>query len=103
MNQFNIKYLKNKYGLSCIEDYVLYLLVQKNRSWQQIFYKSFLEFSEILELMNSGQTYSCFKGIARLQEVGQSLGMLKLAYCKNNYFPYKEIKNRKIKRCYRRC
>ena len=70
MRQFDVKYLKNEYGLSCIENYILYLLAQTNGIWQQIFVESYIRFSEIFECLNCGQTYSYFKGIPRLQETG---------------------------------
>ena len=94
MEHFDIRYLKNEYGLSCIEDYTLYLLAKKNDYWQQVFFESNLAFNKVMELIDQGQTYSYFTGVPRLQKTGENLGLLNLSFYKNDSFPCELAKNK---------
>lgn len=94
MEIFNTDNLKNEYGLSCIENYILYLLAQNNNSWQQIFYESILPFNNIMRLMIEGQTYSFFTGVPRLHRTCEKLGLLELSFYTDNNFPAKLVKNK---------
>lgn len=93
MKQFNISNLKNEYGLSCIEDYILYLLSEKKSEWEGIFCESFLCFDKVLEFISHGQSYSHFTGVPRLQETAEKLGLIKLTFINDEIFSYELVKN----------
>lgn len=78
VEKFDCNSMKNEYGLSCIEDYVLFLISQKLPYWPQIFVRSYLTFEYILQLLINGQDYSRFKGIDRLQVIGMQQGICAL-------------------------
>lgn len=94
MEEFNINYLKNEYGLSCIEDYILYLLAQRTNNWQQIFFESYLPFCDVMECISKDQGYSYFTGVQRLQRTGEMLGLLKLSYYTNDNFPREFVEDK---------
>ncbi len=88
-----MRFDKNKltlgYGLSCIENYILFLLMQYDSEWKYIFYKSYLSFSQIFDEFYINKTrYSYFYGIPRLQEVGKELKKLDV-----NIFTTKSIES----------
>lgn len=94
MECFNYNNLKNEYGLSCIEDYVIYILSTYLSYWPQIFIKSYLSFGEILSLLSDGQEYSYFTGIERLQNTAQKQGLCKLVRCTSGRFDIETIYNK---------
>ena len=70
--------LKKGYALSCIENYLIYLLSQKKYTWEYIYYKSFIKLKEIIRGLNSGQGFSNYKGVERLQVIAEDLGLVSL-------------------------
>ena len=73
-----IDYLRKESALSCIENYLLYLISQKNYTWEYIYYKSFALLSDIITGFSGDQDYSNYKGIERLHNVAADLGMVKI-------------------------
>lgn len=72
------------YGLSCIENYIVYLLKDCDPDWEYIFYKSYLSFAEIFDEFYSGQKqYSYFDRIPRIQQVGRELEKIDIRMIRN--------------------
>lgn len=96
--KFQESYFHNEYGLSCVEDYIIYILCKDTSDWPKIFYKSYYDIEEILNyLLFEGQEYSSIKFIERIQTTLINDGMLgliqlyeyskKLRFRQSNY-PY---------------
>jgi hypothetical protein len=68
-NMFIEEKMCNEYGLSCIEDYVLYLLNCYVKNWRKIFFKSYIDFEEILnQIFLQNKEYSTIDFIERIQK-----------------------------------
>lgn len=77
--KFQESYFHNEYGLSCIEDYIIYILCKDTFDWPKIFYKSYYDIEEILNyLLFEGQEYSSIMFIERIQTTLINDGMLGL-------------------------
>lgn len=77
--KFQESYFHNEYGLSCVEDYIIYILCKDTSDWPKIFYKSYYDIEEILNyLLFEGQEYSSIKFIERIQTTLINDGMLGL-------------------------
>ena len=77
--KFQETYFHNEYGLSCVEDYIIYVLCKETFDWPKIFYKSYYDIGEILNhLLFEGQEYSSIKFIERIQNTLINDGMLGL-------------------------
>jgi hypothetical protein len=77
--KFQETYFHNEYGLSCVEDYIIYVLCKETFDWPKIFYKSYYDIEEILNhLLFEGQEYSSIKFIERIQNTLINDGMLGL-------------------------
>ena len=77
--KFQESYFHNEYGLSCVEDYIIYILCKDTFDWPPIFYKSYYDIEEILNyLLFEGQEYSSIKFIERIQNTLINEGMLGL-------------------------
>lgn len=67
---FQEKLFRNEYGLSCVEDYILYILCKDTINWPQVFYSSYYDIEEIINyLLFKGQEYSSIKFIERIQNI----------------------------------
>ena len=76
---FEEDYFQNEFGLSCVEDYVIYVLSRETYNWKCIFYKSYFDIEEIINyLLFKGQEYSSIKFIERIQNTLVNDGMLEL-------------------------
>ncbi|MCR5803676.1 MAG: hypothetical protein K6G47_05400 [Clostridia bacterium] len=73
-----IDLLRKESALSCIENYLLYLISQKKYTWEYIYFKSFVLLSDAIRGLNGDQDYSNYKGIERLHNVAAELGMVKI-------------------------
>ncbi|MCM1187143.1 MAG: hypothetical protein NC251_10865 [Lachnoclostridium sp.] len=81
--KFKESYFHNEYGLSCIEDYIIYILCKDTFKWARIFYKSYFDIEEIINyLLFWGQEYSSINFIERIQDTLVQKGLLKLV-CQN--------------------
>lgn len=49
--KFQESYFHNEYGLSCVEDYIIYILCKDTSDWPKIFYKSYYDIEEILNYL----------------------------------------------------
>lgn len=77
--KFQESFFHNEYGLSCVEDYILYILCKDTFDWLKIFYKSYFDIEEIINyLLFEGQEYSSIKFIERIQNTLVNDGVLKL-------------------------
>lgn len=79
--KFQESYFHNEYGLSCVEDYIIYILCKDTINWTKIFYKSYYDIEEIINyLLFEGQEYSSIKFIERIQNTLVQDGMLALVH-----------------------
>ena len=83
MEKFDCNRLLKEYALSCIENYLLYLISQKKYQWKTIYCKSFMPFKNILKELYGGIGYSHFKGVKRLQDIAMEQGFSTLEYLDN--------------------
>lgn len=79
---FNCNDMKTEFGLSCIENYVIYLLSQKNVYWAQVFASSYLSLDRVMEQLKEGQSYSYFFGVERVHKIAVKQGKCNLEYYK---------------------
>ncbi|WP_418624653.1 hypothetical protein [Waltera sp.] len=76
---FRESYFHNEFGLSCVEDYIIYILCKDTINWARIFFKSYVDIEEIINyLFLEGQEYSSIKFIERIQNTLIQNGMLNL-------------------------
>lgn len=76
---FQESYFYNDYGLSCVEDYIIYILGKETSNWVRIFYKSYFDVEEILNyLLFKNQEYSSVNFIERIQDTLVKDGILSL-------------------------
>lgn len=87
MKKIEINRQFNEYSLSCIENYLLYLIAEKRSDWSLVFSQSFLPFIQIVKLFEEGQNYSHFKGISRLQKVAGKQGICYLEHLLSDRLP----------------
>lgn len=80
MRNFDCNKLLKEYALSCIENYLLYLISDQEYPWQTIYCESFMPLGHILVEMYEGDDYSHFKGVKRLQEVSMEHGFSELEF-----------------------
>lgn len=74
----------NQYGLSCIEDYILYLLNSNIEGWEKIFGKSYTGFENILfEFLEREQNYSSIDFIERIQTTALKLRIVQIRSIEN--------------------
>lgn len=93
MERFSINRLLNEYALSCIENYLLYLISEQRTDWSLIFWESYLPFRQIMKLIEMGQDYSHFNGVRRLQSIAEQQGICKLKYLNSDSLPKEIIYN----------
>lgn len=62
-------------GLSCVENYLLYLFNKNKIPINCVFYQSGVSPSDILQHIINGERYATFSGVDRLQCVAQKMGM----------------------------
>lgn len=78
---FQENYFHNEYGLSCVEDYIIYILSKDTFNWPRIFYKSYCDIEEIINhLLFGGQEYSSIRFIERIQSTSTQNGILNLVH-----------------------
>lgn len=68
----------SEYGVSCFENYVLYLLNTNVLNWKQVFYKSYCNYNFILyQLADRKQSYSSIDFLERIQITAENLNLIK--------------------------
>ena len=67
--ELNLEYFNNTYGLSCVENILLYILNANKVATPLLYFSSFLTIAEIEKSMISTATYAAFDGVKRLQDV----------------------------------
>ncbi|MCL2591946.1 MAG: hypothetical protein FWD82_01150 [Defluviitaleaceae bacterium] len=64
--------LSDLHGLSCIENFLLYILREEQYAYKDLFYKSFLHFDEIIDIFFEKKVeYASFYNIKRIQDVAK--------------------------------
>lgn len=77
--QFDKDLLNGLYGLSCIENYVLYILRREGFSYQHLYFQSGLSFGEIVEeFIHRNARFAYFYRIKRLQNVAEENGLIQM-------------------------
>ena len=61
-------------GLSCVENYLLYLFHKNKIEANYLFYQSGICVSDIMQRIENGDRYATFNGVDRLQYIAQKLG-----------------------------
>jgi len=80
-SNFDKNLLPEGYGLSCLENYLLYSLIEQNVEISRLFYRSYINFSRIYNAFLGGEQYAYYSGIPRLQNVYTELGL-----CEQQWF-----------------
>lgn len=65
-------------GLSCIENYLLYVLVAENYPYQYIYYKSYISLADIIISFIDGEQYETFHTVNRLNSVAAFEGLINI-------------------------
>lgn len=89
-------YLNSLLGMSCIENYVLYILKDNNINYKLLFYDSYISPQDIiLQFLEYGSKYASFYKIPRLHKMATKKLIIKSAYQKiedkgiiNNQYDY---------------
>ncbi|GFI46780.1 hypothetical protein IMSAGC019_02100 [Lachnospiraceae bacterium] len=77
--EFDKELLNGLHGLSCIENFVLYILKKEGFSHQCLYYQSYLPFSEIAkELIYKKTSYAYFYRVKRIQNVAAESGIIQM-------------------------
>ena len=80
-------YLDGIYGMSCIENYFLYVLKANRYPFQYLYYNSFLSFGEIVcAFVNKEMRYEYFDKIPRLQNVALNNSLIQMNVYKQKEF-----------------
>ena len=88
MNKFDKSLLDNIPGLSCIENYLIFVLKQENYTYNFLFYKSFLSLYKIIkEFVNSNVSYASFYLIERLQKTAKESEVINSEYMNSVEIP----------------
>ncbi len=75
--QFDKDLLNGLYGISCIENYVLYILRREGFSYQYLYFQSGLSFGEIAdEFVHRNARFAYFYRIKRLQNIAAENGLI---------------------------
>ena len=83
---FDILKLQNELGLSCIEDYILYLINGDIKNKYILFYKSFVPAEKVFyEMLANNKSYSSIDFIERIQSTAKKIGMLGIDYYRGNF------------------
>ena len=70
--EFDKDNLNDLYGLSCVENFLLYILKMERYSYKFLFYKSFLSFSAIVNAFYIDKVeYAYFNKISRIQDLAR--------------------------------
>jgi len=76
-------------GLSCIENYLLYILKSREYNFSLLFYRSFLPFDKIVdEFIQENASYASFYQIERIQEVARKDGVIDFNYIQSDSLAY---------------
>ncbi|MBE7057146.1 MAG: hypothetical protein E7388_06900 [Ruminococcaceae bacterium] len=80
MKQFKLsRDIFNKFaGLSCVENYLLYVLVAENYPYQCVYYKSYISLVDIITSFINGEKYESFHAINRLHSVAAFEGLINI-------------------------
>ena len=76
--ELNQKFFNNSYGLSCVENLLLYVLNSNGIISPCLYYSSFLTIEQIEKILMTTSSYSTFDGIERLQDVAVKEGIINM-------------------------
>lgn len=77
--KFEKSILDNVFGLSCIENYLLYIMKSSNYEYKHLFHESFISFGELAKaFFEENVKYAYFDKIRRLQSVACEYELIKL-------------------------
>lgn len=65
-------------GLSCLENYLLYVLITENYPYQYLYYKSYLLLPTIIASFLHGNKYESFYTIERLQQIAAENHLIRI-------------------------
>lgn len=77
--EFDKELLNNLHGLSCIENFVLYILGKEGFSYRYLYFQSYLSFNEIAEeFVYRNARYAYFYKVKRLQNIAMENGVIQI-------------------------
>lgn len=75
--EMNKSDLDNLYGLSCIENFLLYVLKKESYSYRYLFFESMLSFRNVVDaFVNENLTYAYFNKVERLQNIASAYDLI---------------------------
>lgn len=75
----DLKFYNNTYGLTCVENILLYILNSANIPYWILYYDSFITFSEIIKcFQKEGIYYETFNGLHTIQNIADNEGWVKI-------------------------
>ena len=88
----NCDIFDNLFGLSCVENLLLYILKANCISYQALYYDSFITISDIeAAFIDKNESYSSFEELVRVQDIALAEGIIKIHQFDGNTLP--EIDN----------
>ena len=79
-------------GLSCVENYLLYLFHKNKIEANYLFYQSGICVSDIMQRIENGDRYATFNGVDRLQYIAQKMGMAESQFLRTSAISSDSIK-----------
>lgn len=81
----NKDYFKDLHGLSCVENYFLYLLYLRNEPYIWLYSESFVPFKRVYkDFIENSARYESYGSVTRLHDSAKGRGLIKLDYVKDN-------------------
>jgi len=78
---FEKSILNSAYGLSCIENYLLYAMITEKYNYKHLYFNSYLSFYDIsIEFIENNIEYAFFKRTPRLQEIAMKNDLIIMNY-----------------------
>lgn len=81
-------YFDNIFGLSCVENLLLYILNSQDYSYKYLYYDSYIPLNRIIEsFISKKESYANFTQISRIQDTAKNHGLI----AQNNYNKFCDI------------
>ena len=76
--------LNNIYGLSCVENYLLYAMTAEDYEYRPLYHGSYLSFCDVaVEFVENNALYASFYKIPRLHDIATENGLIAVRYLEN--------------------
>jgi len=85
--EFKKTQLNDLYGLSCIENFLLYAMKTEGYKYKHLYYESYLSMCDIInEFINNNTKYASFYKITRLQKIAADNDLIAMEFFNNTDF-----------------